>query len=252
VNNASETIALLNNRVSVRSYKDDPVPEELIDQVLQAAFRAPTSSNIQTYSVVIVQDPVIRKQLAAVAGGQKHVEKAPVFLAFCADLTRLEYALAKNGNTLVDNNMEVGLVASIDVALVGMSTYLAAESVGLKGVMIGALRNDAVATARILGLPSQVYCVFGMCLGFPEDVPPQKPRMDYSTMVHYERFGALRDNRDTGSSLDDYDAALEAHYNSIGIPTTPDSWTHDMDKKFSPQLREGLREQLKQLGFDFR
>ncbi len=252
MNDASETIALLNNRVSVRSYKDDPVPEELIDQVLQASFRAPTSSNIQTYSVVIVQDPVIRKQLATVAGGQKHVEDAPVFLAFCADLTRIEYALAKHGNTLVDNNLEVGLVASVDAALVGMSAYLAAESVGLKGVMIGALRNDAVATARILGLPSQVYCVFGMCLGFPDQVPPQKPRMDYSTMVHYERFGALRDNRDTGSSLDDYDAALEAHYKSIGMPTTPDSWTHDMDKKFSPQLREGLREQLRQLGFDFR
>ena len=252
MNDASKTIALLNNRVSVRSYKNAPVPEELIDQVLKAAFRAPTSSNIQTYSVIIVQDPVLRKQLAAVAGGQPHVEKAPVFLAFCADLTRLEYALAKNGHTLVDNNLEVGLVASIDAALVGMSTYLAAESVGLKGVMIGALRNDAVATARILGLPSQVYCVFGMCLGFPDEVPPQKPRMDYSTMVHYERFGALRDNRDTGTSLDDYDAALEAHYKNIGVPTTPDSWTHDMDSKFSPQLREGLREQLKQQGFDFR
>ena len=82
MNDASETIALLNNRVSVRSYKDDPVPEELIDQVLQAAFRAPTSSNIQTYSVIIVQDPVIRKQLAAVAGGQKHVEKETVLFSF--------------------------------------------------------------------------------------------------------------------------------------------------------------------------
>ncbi len=58
----SETIALLNNRVSVRKFKDQPVPEELIEQVLNAAFRAPTSSNIQSYSVIIVHDPAIREQ----------------------------------------------------------------------------------------------------------------------------------------------------------------------------------------------
>jgi len=252
VHKASETIELLNNRVSVRAYSDEEVPEDLIDQVLKAAFRAPTSSNIQSYSVIVVQDPALREQLAAVTGGQKHVEAAPVFLAFCADLTRIEHVMNQRGHTLRDNNMEIGLVSSVDAALVGMSTYLAAESVGLKGVMIGAVRNDAVATARILGLPTGVYCVFGMCLGWPGEAPPQKPRMDYSTMVHYDRYGALRDNRDVAQSLDDYDAALARHYEDIGKPTTPDSWSHDMDKKFDPQLRDNLRRELKELGFDFR
>ncbi|MDA1098716.1 MAG: NADPH-dependent oxidoreductase [Proteobacteria bacterium] len=249
---SSETIALLNNRVSVRKFKSDPVPEALIDEVLNAAFRAPTSSNIQSYSVIVVHDPAIREQLAALTGNQRHVIEAPVFLAFCADLTRIEQAMARHGHSIADNNMEIGLVSSVDASLVGMSAYLAAESVGLKGVMIGAVRNDAVAAARILGLPPQVYCVFGMCLGWPDEAPPQKPRMDYSTMVHYERHGALRDNRTTAQSLDDYDAALAKHYGSIGKPTTADSWTHDMDKKFDPQLRDNLRQQLKELGFDFR
>ena len=248
----SETIDLLNNRVSVRKYKDQAVPEELIDTVLKAAFRAPTSSNIQSYSVIIVHDPDTRKQLAALTGNQKHVVQAPVFLAFCADLTRIEHALAKHGHTIVNNNMEVGLVSSIDAALVGMSAYLAADSVGLKGVMIGAVRNDAVAAAELLGLPPLVYCVFGMCLGFPDEAPPQKPRMDYSSMVHYERYGNLRGNRNVGQALDDYDAALAGHYEDLGKATTADSWTHDMDKKFDPQLRDNLRQQLKQLGFDFR
>ena len=248
----SETIDLLNNRVSVRNFKDDPVPEALVDQVLQAAFRAPTSSNIQSYSVIIVHDPAIREQLAVLTGNQKHVVQAPVFLAFCADLTRIEQAMSRHGHTIRDNNMEIGLVSSIDAALVGMSTYLAAESVGLKGVMIGAVRNDAVAAAKLLGLPSQVYCVFGMCLGWPDEAPPQKPRMDYSTMVHYDRYGAQRDNRQPAQALDDYDAALAAHYTSEDRDTTPDSWTRDMDKKFDPQLRDNLRQQLKELGFDFR
>jgi hypothetical protein len=133
-----------------------------------------------------------------------------------------------------------------------MSVYLAAESLGLKGVMIGAVRNDAVAIARILGLPARVYCVFGMCLGWPQEVPAQKPRMDYSRMVHYEQYGGLRDKRSATQALADYDAALAAHYTDTGKPTTADSWSHDMDKKFHPQLRDKLREQLRELGFDFR
>lgn len=248
----SETIEVLQNRVSVREYTDRPVPEETIDAMLAAAFRAPTSSNIQSYSVVVVRERETLRQLSEVTGGQTHVRVAPVFLAFCADLTRIEHALKRHGHNIADNNLEVGLVSSIDAALVGMSAYLAADSLGLKGVMIGAVRNDAVATARILGLPQRVYCVFGMCLGYPGETPPQKPRMDYPTMVHFERYGGLRDNRDMAQALDDYDKALAEHYAATGRATTPDSWTRDMDKKFHPQLRDKLREQLKELGFDFR
>ncbi len=249
---ASETIALLRNRVSVRKFTDAPVSEAMIETVLRAAFRAPTSSNIQAYSVVVVRDPVLKAQLSDVAGGQGHVRATPVFLAFCADLTRVEQARKMHRHGIDDNSLEFGLVSSVDAALVGMSTYLAAESLGLKGVMIGAVRNDALETARILGLPRRVYCVFGMCLGWPADTPPQKPRMDYDAMVHYERYGAFRGDRAATDLLADYDAALAAHYRSIGKPTSADSWSREIDEKFHPQLRDGLRRQLAELGFDFR
>lgn len=249
---SSETIAVLNNRVSVRGFTDEDVGDEVIEAILGAAFRAPTSSNIQSYSVIVVREQAVKDQLCAITGGQPHVKVAPVFLAFCVDLTRIEHAMSARGHNLEDNNLEIGLVSSIDAALVGMSAYLAADSLGLKGVMIGAVRNDAVATARALGLPPRVYCVFGMCLGRAGEAPAQKPRMDYSSMVHYERYGALRDNRDLAQGLSDYDEALAAHYGGLGKTTTTDSWSHDMDKKFHPQLRDDLRAQLKELGFDFR
>ncbi|MGI9411334.1 MAG: nitroreductase family protein [Hyphomicrobiaceae bacterium] len=247
----SETVATLHQRVSVRSYADRPVDDTTIDAVLQAAFRAPTSSNIQSYSVITVRNQNTKDRLAVVTGNQKHVRSTPIFLAFCADLTRIDNAMQRHSHTIEGNNLEVGLVSSIDAALVGMSAYLAAESVGLKGVMIGAVRNDAIATAEILGLPRHVYCVFGMCLGWPGDVPPQKPRMDYGSIVHRECYGNQGEGFNAAAALDGYDAALTAHYQSIGKPSTPDSWTHDIDKKFHPQLRQGLRDQLKALGFDF-
>ena len=248
----SETIDLLARRSSVRRYKPDPVPEAMVEAILRAAFRAPTSSNIQSYSVIVVRDRDVLRRLAPVTGNQRHVAEAPVFLAFCADLTRIAFAMAKNGHSVADNNMETGLVASIDAALVGMCAALAAESLGLKGVMIGAVRNDATASAEVLGLPDRVYCVFGLCLGWPDDVPVQKPRMDYAGIVHHERYGATRAEGEMGSRLAAYDAVLARHYRATGRPTTDDSWTHDMDKKFHPWLRDKLRQQLRERGFDFR
>ena len=72
--------------------------------------------------------------------------------------------------------------------LFGMAAYVSAESLGIHGVMIGAVRNKPEDIAGILGLPDRVYAVFGMCLGFPTETPKQKPRMPVTGIVHHERY----------------------------------------------------------------
>ena len=244
----SETIETLLARVSVRSFDSRPVSDAAVDAVLRAALRAPTSSNIQACTVVKVRETEAKATLAAAAGNQRHVAQCPVFLAFCADLTRIEAALQRNGHDLTDNNHELGLVSTIDAALVGMAAYLAADSVGLKGVMIGGVRNDPETVAQILGLPKRVYCVFGMCLGYADTVPEQKPRMPYAAVVHAERYDATA----SAAALEPYDAALAEHYRASGRETTDDSWTHDVAAKFAARPRDGLRAALARMGFDFR
>jgi nitroreductase len=244
----SETINHLHNRVSVRKYSSDSVSTEIIDVVLSASFRAPTSSNIQAYSVVVVRDQDTKDKLSILTGNQKHVATTPVFLAICADLTSMEGALARHGHDMEDNNLEIGLVSTIDATLVGMSAYLAADSLGLHGLMIGGVRNDVKAVAEVLGLPPRVYCVFGMCLGWPAETPQQKPRMPFENIVHLEKY----DTSKRDAQLDAYDKALAEHYRSSGKDTTDASWTDDIDNKFSEPRRENLRSGLKDLGFNFR
>ena len=244
----SETIEVLHNRVSIRKYSDEPVTEAQVEAILRAAFRAPTSSNIQAYSVIVVRDPAVKAKLAELTGNQKHVAACPVYLQFCADLTRMEAAMKRHGHDLENNNLEYGLVASIDAALVGMATQLVADSLGIKGLMIGAVRNLPNEVGKLLGMPRRVYPVFGMCLGWPAEAPKQKPRMDLGATVHYEKY----DTAKLEAALDAYDKELAAHYNSVGKPTTPDSWTRDIDEKFAQPRRDKLRQQLKEMGFDFR
>ena len=244
----SETIRVLNARRSVRAYADRDVTDDQVTAILEAARRAPTSGNLQAYSVIVVRDRAMKEKLAKIAGGQKHIVTCPVYLAFVADLTRIEAAFQRNGRTLDDNNLEMGLMASIDASLVGMAAYLAADSLGIQGVMIGAMRNDPEAVAELLGLPNRTYVVFGLCLGYPAEAPKQKPRMPVDGIIHHERYDAAK----ALAAVPAYNAELRAHYQSIGKPTDEESWSADVDKKYAERPRDHLRAALRKRGFDFR
>ena len=244
----SDTIRVLGDRRSIRAYSDKEVTDAQVTAILEAARRAPTSGNLQAYSVVVVRDAETKEKLAKISGGQKHIETCPVFLAFVADLTRIEKAFRRHDGNLDDNNLEMGLMASIDASLVGMAAYVAADSLGIQGVMIGAMRNDPEAVAELLDLPSRAYVVFGMCLGYPAEAPKQKPRMAAEGIIHYERYDADK----ALAVVDTYNAELKAHYESVGKPTAEDSWSADVDKKYAQRPRDHLRAALKKRGFDFR
>ena len=244
----SETIRVLGARRSIRDYADRDITDEQLTAILEAARRAPTSGNLQAYSVIVVRDPETKAKLAKIAGGQKHIETCPVYLAFVADLTRIETAFQRNGRDLDDNNLEMGLMASIDASLVGMAAYVAADSLGIQGVMIGAMRNDPEAVAEVLGLAHRTYVVFGLCLGYPAGQPKQKPRMPAEGVIHYERYDAAK----AVGIVSPYNAQLKAHYDEINKPTDDDSWSADVDKKYAERPRDHLRAALKGRGFDFR
>jgi FMN reductase (NADPH) len=195
----------------------------------------------------VVRDQAAKEKIAVAANNQQHIIDCPLWLGFCADLTRIEHAMRMHGHELGTNNLETGLVSSIDATLVGMSTYHIADSLGLKGVMIGAVRNKPAEIAAILGLPARVYCVFGMCLGYVDEVPEQKLRMDFNAVVHREQYDADK----MPDMVSRYDDALAEHYRGAGRTTNDNSWSNEVDEKFNPQPRAGLRTTLAGMGFDF-
>ena len=76
------------NHKSIRNYKPDPIPDDVLNNILEAGSRASTTGNMQVYSIVVTKDLERRKELCSIHFNQKMVEQAPVVLTFCADFNR--------------------------------------------------------------------------------------------------------------------------------------------------------------------
>lgn len=185
------TIAGMLNHRSVRGYRPDPLPPGTLETLVAAAQSAATSSNLQTWSVISVEDPAARAVMTEVAGSQKHIMECPLFLVFLADVGRNDRLGIAEGTPLAGMPyLETFLVAAIDAALAAQNAVVAAESIGLATVYIGALRNDPVRVAETLGLPPGTVGVFGLCVGYPKpgSEGEVKPRLPQSTILHRDRY----------------------------------------------------------------
>jgi len=248
----NNTIALLLSHRSVRGFKTDALPAGTLETLVAAAQSAATSSNLQTWSVVAVDDPAVRKELATIAGNQKHIEQCPIFLVFLADVSRNGRLAAEAGTELAGMPyLESFLVAAIDAALAAQNAVVAAESLGLANVYIGALRNDVQRVSALLGLPPGATPVFGLCVGHPlaGREGEVKPRLPQAAVLHRERYDA----DDTGhrAAYDPRMADFSARH-EMG-PTT---WTQRVIARLGTMKalngRDRLKDALVALGFPLR
>jgi nitroreductase len=244
--------ALLAHR-SVRAYRPDPLPEGTLETLVAAAQSAATSSNLQTWSVVAVTDPARKARLATVAGGQRHIEQCPLFLVWLADLSRTERLARAEGRELEGlPYLETFLVAALDAALAAQNATVAAESLGLSTVYIGALRNDAQAVAEELGLPPGAMAVFGLCVGHadPARLAEVKPRLPQPAILHHERY----DSSDEDAHRAAYDSELGAFSarNEMSAYRWTDRVLARLGRVGALNGRDGLAAALRSLGFPLR
>lgn len=241
-----EFIRFLRSHRSVREYTEQPVPDELVETIVEAAQWASSSSFRQAYSVIAVRDQEKRKRLRELCSNQRWVEEAPVFLAFCADMHRLDQACQMHGETANLDHTETFLIAALDVGILLQNAALAAEALGLGMVMIGGLRNYARDVAEVLELPAGVVGICGMCLGWPAKIPAQRPRLPLSEVLHWEGYDqndSMRRDR-----LVAYDLVIkEAEVYKGKDGAAPRGWTEVMSKTVSRLPKAGDRQILKQI-----
>ncbi len=248
----NDTLALLLSHRSVRGLGPDPVPDGTLEALVAAAQSAATSSNLQTWSVIAVDKPEVRAELATIAGNQKHIEICPIFLVFLADVSRNGRLADEAGVELAGlPYLESFLVAAIDAALAAQNAVVAAESLGLSTVYIGALRNDVGRVAELLGLPPGAAPVFGLCIGHarPGREGEVKPRLPQSAVLHRETYDA-----DDSAIRAAYDPRMEAF--SRRQEMAADNWTQRVIARLGTMTalrgRDKLKAAIIALGFPLR
>jgi nitroreductase len=235
---------------SVRAYLAKPVPEGCLEAVVAAAQSASTSSNLQVWSVVAVEDAERKAKLCYLSGNQAHVRDAPLFLVWLADLARID-AVARSRGEVAEGLefLEALMVGVIDAALAAQNAAVAIESMGLSTVYIGGIRNKPEEVARELALPRGVFPVFGMCVGYEDPVRPAaiKPRLAQAAVLHREQYRLEVQVEEARA----YDAVLADFWAGEGM--YPPAWTRTIVNRLkspgSLHGRERLVEALRNLGF---
>lgn len=228
----NQTIELLKNHKSIRKYKDTPISDDILETIVEAGQWASTSSFVQAYSVIRVNDKTSREKLYDWSGQQKNVLNAPEFLVFCADLNRIKVSCDQEETTMEDGFIEWLLIASVDVSLVAQNIMVAAESLGLGGVYVGGIRNEAEKVSQLLNLPDRVYAIYGLCLGYPDQDPEKKPRLPLNMILHDEVYKEVDIH-----ALKSYDEAVESYYERRTKGKVIQTWTKQMSKRAGSENR---------------
>ncbi len=189
----NETIKLIQNHRSIRTFLDKNITEETLDQILKSAQAMPNSINGQQTSVIVVRDKETKQKLAHLTGNPQ----------------------------IIHESIEGTLAGSFDAGIAMGGTVIAAESLGIGIVPIGGIRKNSEEVIELLELPKYTYPVAGLALGYPADNSKQKPRMPFETFKHNEKYNAdiLK------PAIDKYDTEIEAYLKETGRESQEGNWS---------------------------
>ncbi|MEK4033473.1 NADPH-dependent oxidoreductase [Methylocystis sp. IM3] len=250
----NDTLDLILAHRSHRNYLDQPLPEGALETIVAAAQSASTSSNLQVWSVVAVEDEARKTRLADLAGGQKHIRDCKLLLIWLCDLARLD-ALArdKGREAAALPYLEIFMTGVVDAALAAQNAVVALESLGLGCCYIGAMRNKPEEVAKELNLPQNVFAVFGMTVGVPDPAANAgvKPRLGPAAVLHREQYQWGDAQREAVEKLD---VVFKDFQKEQGLPEQ--GWIRQvLSRVRGPDAMSGrdhIRAALKALGFELR
>ncbi|SEJ74105.1 Nitroreductase [Sphingobium sp. AP50] len=247
----NETLDIILSHRSVRGYLPDALAPDVLPAIIAAASSAATSSNLQSWSVIAVEDPARKARLSAIAHNQKHVIDAPIFLVWLVDLNRSHKIAELHGEASEGlSYLETFLVGVVDATLAAQNAMIAAESFGLGSIFIGGMRNDPLAVAAELDLPPNVFALFGQCIGKPDPARPSdvKPRLPKEAVLFREQYGF---DEKAMAAVQAYDARAREFQREQGM--REQDWTRQISKRVNSEAsldgRHVMRQVLMQLGF---
>lgn len=215
------TIQTIAAHRSVRNFKPDPLVKDHIETLKEAMRRGPTSSALQTYTIVFVEDRKTKQEIEGFAGEQHYIGQCPLLIIACADLRRVKKVTDARGYPYRAHDLRSLLAATEDLTIATHNASLAAQSLGLGTVMIGGVLNGAGEISKLLRLPLRVVPVLGLCVGHPTpdqvDLPP-RPRLPSSIVFHDNIYALTEADEKKLLEAHDQEMIEQGYYAGRQIP----------------------------------
>lgn len=228
---------LLNHR-SIRKFTDQKLSEDQIELLVKCAQAASTSSYTQSFSIIGIDDPSLKKELRSISGDQSYVEENGGFFVFVADQYRNKQIGERSGIDIrvLDTTQRL-TVALGDAAFAAQNMAVAAESMGLGICYIGSIQRDIERTAALLKLPDYTFPLFGLAVGYPDQEPEKKPRLPLKNIYHRNTYAAQLDD----AALERYDRQVADYYHSRTGGRREEKWTEQIANGLSTPPRLTLK-----------
>jgi nitroreductase len=175
-------------RRTIRRYKSTPINRDLLNDLLLKASHAPTTGNMQLYSVIVTCDDAGKKALAPTHFNQPQVVGAAAVLTFCADFNRLSKWCEYRKAEPCYDNLQSFVAAAIDTIAFAQQFNTLAEGSGLGCCWLGTTTYNAQQIADVLHLPKLVVPIITLTVGYPDEDGVETGRLPLSAIVHEEHY----------------------------------------------------------------
>jgi len=239
---------ILNHR-SIRKYKTDPIPKDVLDKILDAGICASNTGNMQAYSIVVTRERALREKLWEAHFKQNMVLEAPVHLTFNADFNRFsKWCGQRKADPGYDNFLSY-FTGAIDAILASQNCAIAAEKAGLGICYLGTVTWMADKMIDILDLPKLVVPVAAFSLGYPNENPGLTDRLPREGVVHDEKYQAYssadidRIYQEKESLTETLELLKENNKETLAQVFTDNRYTRKDNQSFSRKFLEILEKQ---------
>ena len=245
----NETIARQLNHRTIRAFTDQPVADATMATLFAVMNRTATSTGMQAYSVIRVQDPVKRQALAAICR-QTYIASVPQLAVFLVDVYRNRRIAASLGcHHPAARDMDRFFQGFTDAALAAQNLVVAAESLGLGTLFFGSLLNDPDQVIQLLDLPELTFPVVGVGLGYPAQNPQLKPRLPLNLKIFTDRYDTSEPDPNL---IEAYDREMQAYYDLRDNGRRSDTFSRQVVTRLTQSLdkRARILQSVKRQGFD--
>ena len=245
----TSTISVQLEHRTIRKFTAESLSSEQFNQLMEVARSTATSRGLQHASIIRVTDQDLRNEMAAIAT-QAYMTDSPELLLFIVDTHRSQRILDENGSDGPGaRSMDSFTEGFTDACLMAQNVAVAAESMGLGTNFFGNVLNDVPRIVELLKLPKLTFPVLGLTMGFPDQEPQLKPRMDMSLRVMENGY---TEPESWSKALSEYDDVMQTYYDLRDANRRVDSFTKQTVGRLAAvnPMRARMVEFIASQGFD--